>query len=255
MSNINKIEVLNVKLDNLTKEELVSQLNQGMVFTPNIDHLSKLQKDNEFYQCYQRANFVVCDSRILLFAYNLLNPRNKIREQIAGSDFFPFFCDFHAKRGDEIRVFLLGGSTESVKAAQENINRRTNSNIVVGTYSPPFGFEKNEREANLILDIISQSQANTLAIGVGAPKQEKWLCRNLHRIPNIRISMAIGATIEFESGNLQRSPKWMSKFGLEWLYRLVQEPKRLAKRYLIDDIPVLFLLLKQRFNLYKNPWS
>ena len=92
-----------------------------------------------------------------------------------------------------------------------------------------------------------------MAIGVGAPKQEKWICKYKHKLPNIKIFLAIGATIDFEAGNIKRAPKWMSDIGLEWLHRLLSEPKRLWKRYLIEDLPFLWLILEQKLNLYKLP--
>lgn len=250
-----KVKLLNVEMDNLTMEELLQQFQQGLLVTPNIDHLIKLQKDQEFYQCYQQAAYTVCDSRILYLLSRILFPRNALRAQITGSDFFPAFCEYHANKAGGAKVFLLGGTDESVLIAKDNINQRTNSQIIVGTYSPPFGFEKSAAQTDKILDLIRQSGADTLAIGVGAPKQEKWICEHREKMPEVTRYLAIGATIEFESGNLQRAPKWMTRVGLEWLFRLSQEPKRLAKRYLVEDMPVFFLLIKQRVGAYQDPWQ
>lgn len=253
--NYPKVQLLNIDLDNLTTEELLDQFKEGILVTPNIDHLIKLQKDQDFYLCYQQASFTVCDSRILYLLSRQLFPANPLRAQITGSDFFPTFCDYHSQAQTGAKIFLLGGTDESVQIAKSKINQRTNSNIVVGAYSPPFGFEKSAEDTARIIQLIRASGANTLAIGVGAPKQEKWVCAHRNKMPEITRYLAIGATIEFESGNLQRAPKWMTRFGIEWLFRLSQEPKRLAKRYLVEDMPIFFLLLKQRLGLYKNPWS
>lgn len=250
-----KVKMLNVEMDNLTTEELLQQYQNGLLVTPNIDHLIKLQKDRDFYLCYQQAAYTVCDSRILYLLSRLLFPDNALRAQITGSDFFPAFCNYHSERQGGAKVFLLGGTEESVQTAKNKINQKNNSQIIVGAYSPPFGFEKSEMETSRIIDQIRNSGANTLAIGVGAPKQEKWICAHREKMPEITRYLAIGATIEFESGNLQRAPKWMTRMGLEWLFRLSQEPKRLAKRYLVEDMPVFFLLAKQRLGLYKNPWD
>lgn len=246
--------MLNVDIDNLTVDELLQQFQEGLLVTPNVDHLIKLQKDKDFYLCYKQAAFTVCDSRILFMLSKLLFPGNALRAQITGSDFFPAFCDYHSRTDSGVKIFLLGGTEQSVEQAKSAINQRTSTNIVVGTYSPPFGFEKSEAETRKIIDLINQSGANTLAIGVGAPKQEKWVCAHRDKMPAITRQMAIGATIEFESGNLQRAPKWMTRLGLEWLFRLSQEPKRLAKRYLVEDIPIVLFLLKQRLGIYKDPW-
>ena len=249
-----KSKILNVSFDNITQQELLGNLDHGVVVTPNIDHLMKLQKDQAFYECYQQADYTVCDSRIIFALSKLLFSKSALREQITGSDFFPAFCEHH-KENETISIFLLGGTETSVVAAMEKINNRAEREIVAGAYSPPFGFERDEKETQIIIDRINDSGATVLAIGVGAPKQEKWLFAHKHRLPNVRIHLAIGATIEFEAGNLKRSPKWMTKCGLEWIYRLAQEPKRLAKRYLLEDMPFFALLIKQKLGMYKNPWS
>jgi N-acetylglucosaminyldiphosphoundecaprenol N-acetyl-beta-D-mannosaminyltransferase len=249
----NKVKMLNVEMDNLTTQELLKEYHQGLLVTPNIDHLIKLQKDRDFYQCYQKAAYTVCDSRILYLLSRTLFPSNPLREQITGSDFFPAFCDYHGRR-ESAKIFLLGGTEDSVQMAKNKINQRTRSSIIVGAHSPPFGFEKSEMETAKIINLINNSGADTLAIGVGAPKQEKWVCSHREKMPNIKRYLAIGATIEFESGNLQRAPKWMTHAGLEWLFRLVQEPKRLAKRYLVEDMPIFILLIRQRLGWYKDPW-
>lgn len=249
-----KIKILNIEFDNITCQELLEQFNQGILVTPNIDHLMKLQHHRRFYDCYQQARFAVCDSRIIYLLTKLLFPNTALREQITGSDFFPAFYRYHAAKQNDVRIFLLGGSEESVALAAQNINKKSSSNIVCGYYSPPFGFEHSEEEKSKIFAAIEVSGANTLAVGVGAPKQELWICQHQHELPGITRYLAIGATIEFESGHLKRAPTWMTRMGLEWLYRMSQEPKRLVKRYLVEDIPFFYLLLKQRLGLYKNPW-
>ena len=249
-----KSTILNVTFDNITQAELLENLTEGVVVTPNIDHLMKLQKDKSFYDCYQQADFTVCDSRIIYALSRLLFAKTALKEQITGSDFFPAFCQHH-KHNESMGIFLLGGTETSVIQAKENINQRASRQIVVGAYSPPFGFEHSEEENNKIIALINDSNATTLAIGLGAPKQEKWLFEHKPSLRNVKIHLAIGATIEFEAGNLKRAPKWMTKTGTEWIYRMLQEPKRLVKRYLLEDMPFFILILKQKIGLYRNPWS
>jgi len=249
-----KYLLLNVPIDNWTFDDFVAQLEEGVVLTPNSDHLAKLQKDKAFYDSYIQAEHLVCDSKVLILLSRFLTPKSPIKEQIAGSDLFPAYCAYHANN-TETKVFLLGGSEESVSVAMNNINHKTNSNVIVGAYSPPFGFENSSEENDKIIDKIQASGANVLAVGVGAPKQEKWIFANRDKLPSIRLFFAIGATIEFEAGGLSRAPRWMSNNGIEWLYRLFQEPKRMFKRYVLEDTVVLWLALKQKLGLYKNPWS
>lgn len=253
--NESQLQLLNIQIDNVTSQELLERFKSGFLVTPNADHMIKLQKDRRFFLAYETAEFKVCDSRILYLLTKVLFPDNALREQITGSDFFPKFCHYHAKKPESAKIFLLGGTEQSVRCAQDRINEKTRSEVIVGGYSPPFGFEKSPEQTEQIINMISQSGADTLAIGVGAPKQELWIYEHRAKLKGIRRFLAIGATIEFESNNLKRAPKWMTTAGLEWLYRLWQEPKRLAKRYLVDDIPIFFYLLKQRLGLYRDPWT
>ena len=251
---VGKVNILNIDIANYTFQEFLENLQEGVVFTPNVDHIMKLQKDKSFYEVYSKAEHLVCDSRIVQATSKWVS-KEKIRDQIAGSDFFPAFCQFHRNNTDNIKVFLLGGTEESVVMAQDNINEKAGSQVIIGGYSPPFGFEKNETETQKMIDMVNESEATVVAVGVGAPKQEKWIMQHKHRMPGVKIFFAIGATIDFQAGFVKRSPKWITAIGMEWLYRMAQEPKRLFKRYIIDDMPFFLLLIKQRFGLYQNPWA
>ena len=193
--------------------ELLAQLHSGVVLTPNVDHLMKLQHDTEFLKVYAFADFKVCDSQVLMYASKFLG--TPLKEKVSGSDLFPRFCEFHSNN-DSTTVFLLGGAVGVAEKAKSKINQRIKRDIVVGAHSPSFGFEKNEQECLEIVDLINQSRATVLAVGVGAPKQEKWIYKYKHKLHHVKIFMAVGATIDFEAGVIQRSPKWMSRLGIEW---------------------------------------
>lgn len=246
-------KVLNVDINNITMLELLKKLQcGGVVFTPNVNHIMQLQKRQEFYSVYQKADYIVCDSKILMYASRFLNA--PIKEKISGSDLLPAF--YHYYQNDEnIKIFLLGSEAGIAKKAQRKINAKVGRDIVVGAYSPSFGFEKNDKECQEIVNLINSSEATVLAIGVGSPKQEVWIAKYKNQLENIKVFLAIGATINFEAGTVKRSPKWMSEVGLEWLYRLLSEPKRLWKRYLFDAVPFLWLVLQQKLHIYQNPWS
>ncbi|MBE9192366.1 WecB/TagA/CpsF family glycosyltransferase [Gloeocapsopsis crepidinum LEGE 06123] len=240
-----KINLLNVEIDNLPTSKLLKELNKGIVFTTNVDHLIKLQKDKEFVEAYNVADYKVCDSQIVMYASKFLG--TPIKEKISGSDFFPDFYNYH-KTNEDIKIFLLGAGKGIANQAQKNINNKMARNIVVGAHSPSFGFEKDEEECQEIIKMINGTDATVLAVGLGAPKQEKWIYKYRRKLSKIKIFLALGATIDFEAGNLKRSPKWMSSFGLEWFYRLLCEPQRLWQRYLVDDLPFFWLILKQKLN-------
>ncbi|MGB0562970.1 MAG: WecB/TagA/CpsF family glycosyltransferase [Spirulinaceae cyanobacterium] len=244
-----KVPLLNVEIDNLSFQELLQRLKSGgFVITPNVDHMVKLQRDPEFFHIYQQADYVICDSQILVWASHLLG--TPIREKISGSDLFPAFYRYYGADPDE-KLFLLGAGPGVAERARAKINDAVSREMVVATYSPPFGFEQDAAECDKIVELINQSDANVLAVGLGAPKQEKWIYHSRQRLPGIKTFLAIGASIDFEAGNVRRSPQWMSVCGLEWLYRLKENPKRLWRRYLIDSLPFLGWVLQQRFNRYR----
>lgn len=245
-----KINILNVGIHNITLDELLFNLKKGMIVTPNVDHLVRLQKDKEFYQAYEVSDFIICDSKIVQFASIFLG--TPIIEKISGSDFFPAFYKHH-KNNKEIKIFLLGAMENVAERAAKKINDYVGRKIIVDYRSPSYGFENNKSECMEIIEHINNSDATVLAVGVGAPKQEKWLLKYKSKMPNIKIFMAIGATIDFEAGNVKRAPKLVSRVGIEWLYRLLLEPKRLWKRYLVDGLIFPYLVIKQRFGFYKNP--
>ncbi len=243
-----KVVLLGMDFDNFSKLELLRSLTKGVVFTPNVDHLMKLRRDPEFVSVYRQADFKVCDSQVLMYASKFLG--KPLKAKLSGSDLFPWFCDYH-KHNDDIKVFLLGGAEGIAQEAQRRINARIGREIVVGEYSPPYGFESDPVECDRIIDEIMRSPANVVAVCLGAPKQERWIATYRNRLPKVDIFMAIGAAVDFEAGCKPRAPKYVSELGLEWLYRLICEPKRLWRRYLIEGMPFVGLVLAEKMRQMK----
>jgi len=246
------VKLLNTRIDNLTVKELLEQLNKGVLVTPNVDIIMKHQRDREFHEMADQAEFSVCDSKVVKLSAKLLGL--SLKEAIPGSSFFPQYCDYHAK-DENIKIFLLGAKEGVGLKAQERINKRIGRKIIVGAYSPPFGFEKDDAECEHILNVIKGSSANVVLVGLGEPKQTKWIYKYKDRLPGINVFMALGATIDFEAGNIKRAPIIFQKMALEWLYRLIQEPKRLWRRYFLEDLPFFWLFFKQVLGLYRDPWG
>ena len=246
------IKILNIDILAITQKRFLKELRQGVLITPNIDHLVKLQKDKEFYEVYKQAEWIICDSKILYFLSKLL--KKSLPEAIPGSSFFTAFYEYH-KNDPNCRIFLLGAAEGVAIKAMERINNKIGRDIVVGAHSPSYGFEKKQEECEELIRIINESGANVLLVGVGAPKQEKWIMKYRNRMPNVDIFMALGATIDFEAGTLKRAPILWQKIGMEWLYRCLKEPKRLFKRYFIDDIRFFYYFGKQLLGIYKNPFN
>ena len=163
--------------------------------------------------------------------------KKKYRVQIC----FLFYAKCLQKRG--IRCFF-GGAAEGVAAkAAENLSERYKGLQVVGTYFPPYGFEKNQIEMDKIKEMVKKSAPDILIVGLGCPKQEKFMYYNCQNL-GVPISFGLGASLDFEAGNVKRAPKWMANHGLEWLFRITQDPKRMAKRYLLNDMKIFALMFK-----------
>lgn len=245
------VTILNVGLQNLSRQELLERMKSGLMINPNVDVIMKTQRDEEFLRIVREAEFRICDSQIVKFASMFLG--TPIKERISGADFFGEFCSHHANNPD-VRIFLLGAAEGVAEKARVNVNRRVGRDIITHAHSPSFGFERKAEESRRIVDLINASSCTVLAIGVGCPKQEKWAARHRDLLTHVQLILCIGATIDFEAGSVRRAPAWMSDAGLEWMYRLLSEPKRLARRYLIDDLPFIWLLLRQRLGVYRPPF-
>ena len=139
--------------------------------------------------------------------------------------------------------------------AMEKINRKVGRQIVVGACSPSYGFDEKPEENEEIVRMINASGANVVPVCVGCPKQEKWIYAHKEQMPRVKIWMALGATIDFEAGNVKRAPKIWQKMYLEWFYRFCKEPRRLFKRYFVDDMKFFWYFGKQLLGVYRNPFE
>lgn len=249
---MNKTKILNIEIDNVTLEELLARLKKGVLVTPNVDQVVKMQSDREYYEIDKEAEWVICDSKILYLCSRLT--KHPLKETIPGSSFFPDFYEYH-KNDENCKIFLLGGMDGVADKAKDIINHKVGRDIVVGAYSPSYGFENKQEENEAIYKMINESGATVVLVGVGCPKQEKWIDAHKTKMPGVDIWMALGATIDFEAGNIKRAPMIWQKLYMEWFYRFLQEPKRMYKRYFIDDPKFFWYLLKQMLGLYKNPFE
>jgi N-acetylglucosaminyldiphosphoundecaprenol N-acetyl-beta-D-mannosaminyltransferase len=242
-------QMLNVWVDDLSMQELIERLDSGVVFTLNPDHLYHLQRNKAFYDAYRQADFITADSKYVYWALGWIGRR--IKEKVSGSDIVPTFC-WENRNNPEVKVFLLGAAEGIADSARERINARCGRNVVVGAFSPSMQFVTDDDEVDKVIDIVNGSEANALIVGLGAPKQEIWIAANKHRMPAVRVIMGVGASIDYQAGAVKRAPQWMTKRGLEWVYRIVTEPRRYWRRYL-RDVEFLVLIWIDRFGLYKSP--
>jgi len=245
---MDKVNILGCLIDNVRFDAAVQKIcdfvenrKNALIVTPNIDHVVKLIHDPEFRNIYTHANLVLADGMPLLWAARFLG--TPIEERISGADLFSRLCEVSAKKG--YKLFFLGGREGAATKAADVLRLKYTGVKIVGIYSPSFGFENIKEENDEIVKLIKDAKPDILFVGLGAPKQEKWICahKNECRVP---VSIGIGVSFEFVSGVIKRAPLWMQKAGLEWFWRLTMEPRRLWKRYLIDDPKFFWLIIKQK---------
>lgn len=245
---LNRQKFMNIAVDNATLNEVLEHIeycidNQivGQIIPLNVDQIVRLETDKYFKEICNNCELLLIDGHPLMWiakAYGV-----PFKEKICGSDLVPILCKRAVEKG--YSVFFLGAAPGVAKIAAEKMKHKYSGLKVAGTYSPPFGFEKDEEEVKKINYILKNSGADILFVGMGVPKQEIFIYENMWKY-NIPISLSVGATIDFIAGKQKRAPKWINRIGFEWLYRLIHDPGRLCKRYLIDDMEIFRLAWKYR---------
>ena len=250
-----RINICGVKIDRYNFDQVLEQIVDRIltgrppayVVTPNAMHIIGLQNDPLFQEIYRQAFLVVPDGVSLLWAAQFLN--TPLNGRVNGTDLFERLCGVAARRG--FKVFLLGGRAGAADAARAILEARYPDLKIVGTYCPPYGFETQSAELVSINARIEAVKPDLLFVGLGAPKQEKWIAANYQEL-SVPISVGIGVSFELVANMVGRAPVWMQKTGLEWLFRLIVEPSRLWKRYIIGNPLFILLVLKQRLGLLNS---
>lgn len=242
----NRIEFLNTYIDNLTASEaknavdsLIQAGGNHYVVTPNSDIVVKMQDDTELKEICDKADLILTDGQIVVKLSRYLG--NPIKERVCMTDFVWDVFDLAIEK--DYKVFLFGGKEDVLSKATENIKRRLPELNIVDSYSPPFGFEKNEEMLEEANRRIKDSDADILIVFLGCPKQEKFIYQNKDKY-QVPISITMGGCVDFMAGKVKRAPLWMQNIGLEWFYRFLQEPKRMFRRYFVDDIRIFELARK-----------
>ncbi len=241
-----RMDFLNTHVDNLTMEEAINEIDNlirerkhSYVVTPNMDHIVLMEKDKFFKEVYDNADLILTDGKPLLWIAK--KQGTPIKEKVSGSDLFPKMCELAATNG--YKIYILGAAEGVADKAAYNLKKKYPGLKISGTYSPPIGFENDKEEVQGIIKKINNSESDILAVALGSPKGEKFIYKIRNNIC-VALSISIGATIDFEAGNVKRSPQWMSNAGLEWLYRITQDPKRLIKRYWNDAVSIIPIIKK-----------
>lgn len=235
--------VNNVDMDEAIQaiEDMIASGKKNYIVAINVDVVIKIENDSYLKKITDAADMVLVDGKPLEWIAKW--HKRPIKAKISGSDLVPILCKRAAEKG--YSIFIIGGKDGIAEKAKQNLERDLPGIKIVGTYAPPFGFEKEEKELNKINEMISDVHPDILIACFGCPKQEKWIYENYQKY-DAAVSVCAGATVDFLAGNVTRAPKWMSDHGLEWFYRFLQEPKRMFKRYFIDDMKILRLVRKYK---------
>jgi N-acetylglucosaminyldiphosphoundecaprenol N-acetyl-beta-D-mannosaminyltransferase len=242
----NRVRILGVPFDKVVMKEALLRAGemlrdgkQHMIVTPNPEICLLARKDKAYRLILENAELSIADGFGILWAARFLDgSRNIFRfvwtyfttaitrrvsplpERVTGTDFMISFC----KRANKKKVFLLGASDKVNARTREILESRFGSNVV-GNFS---GSPQEEEETEIVR-LINESGAEVLFVAFGAPRQEKWIARNLGKMKQVRLAVGIGGAFDFIVGQRKRAPKWMRDFGLEWLYRVVIEPRRIGR--------------------------
>lgn len=239
------VDLRGIWFDQVTEAQAVTHLmghldagRGGWVITSNLDHLLRAGRDAEFRAMLDEADLVVADGTPLVWASKLQG--TPLPERVAGSSMVWTAAQAAAKQGRS--VYLLGGDPGTAEAAGDILVKKYPGLRLAGTFCPPMGFEKDPAQMAAMAESLRASGADLVYVALGSPKQER-LIREIRGVLPDAWWLGIGISLSFICGEVKRAPVWVQKMGLEWLHRMVQEPRRLAKRYLVDGIPFAMVLL------------
>lgn len=223
-------------------EDLVSSGEGGFVVTPNVDHVVLAENNIDLQEAYRHASLSLIDGMILIWMSRLLG--HPFPDKISGSDLlWPLL---RRAGSQQMRVYLLGSLPGVGEKAAQVLKKDIKDLNIVGIDSPSFGFDRDPQAEQEVMDKVMAAQPHLLFVALGCPKQE-LLMRRWYRRLAPAVLLGVGAGLDFIAENVQRAPLWMSNHGLEWLYRLSQDPKRLAHRYLVRDsviLPIFFRMCR-----------
>ena len=241
-----RVLVGGIQIDLVTEQQVVGRVVRqptadrgGVIVTPNVDIWRRVQRDDLARSYVERADLVVADGQPLVWAAALVG--TPVPERVTGSSLVETLCAGAAVEGRS--VFLLGGGTgDSAAKAARALPERHPGLVIAGTLAPQFGFEKSDEELAAVADAVATTRPDIVLVGLGFPKQEGVAFALRERLPGTWF-LGCGGAIEMAAGEKRRSPRWAQRLGVEWLVRLAQDPSRLARRYLVDDIPAAIALL------------
>ena len=233
------VSLRDVRLHSVTDDEVIDTViaslqagKGGWIITVNLQHLRQCERDAEYRSIVDEADIVVVDGMPLLWAGALQG--TPMPQRVAGSDLVSSLTGAAAEHGRSI--FLLGGAADSADGAASMLQSRYPELQVAGTCAPEYGFENDPAQIDRIGDMLVAAAPDIIYVALGSPKQERLIRQLRGRLPSAWW-IGVGISFSFVAGHVKRAPRWMQRYGLEWMHRLAQEPRRLARRYLVQGLP------------------
>lgn len=242
------VDMFGLRFDRVTLAGAVGQVmaaarshNTSLVVTPNVDQIVRFDHDPLMHEVYRGALHVYADGMPLVWLSRLIGPVG-LSARVTGADLLPAVCAAAAAEG--AAVYFFGGDPGVAQLAADCLSKKFCGLKVAGVSCPPYGFERDEEQSSRLVDDINRSGADILFLGVGAPKQEKWGHRHLAKL-RVGPVLCVGAAFSFAAGLAQRAPRMIQNSGFEWAWRLGREPRRLWRRYLVDDVRFFILAVSE----------
>lgn len=220
-------------------EKMIAKKKKSYIVAINVDVVMKIEKDIYLKKITDNADMVLVDGQPLVWIAKW--HKSPVKAKVSGSDLVPELCKVASKKN--YSIFIIGGKDGIAEKAKSNLKEKLPNINIVGVYAPPFGFEDDADELNKINKMITKVHPDILIACFGCPKQEKWIFENYKKY-DATVSICAGATVDFLAGSIKRAPVWMRQLGLEWLFRFMKEPRRMFKRYFIDDLKIILLVRK-----------
>lgn len=240
------IRILGIPIDRVTREQageitekLINESKKTckMIFAPNVEFIMTAQRDKEFFEILQQSDLATPDSIGVIIGAKL--QKKSFPERIPGQSYFRKIIELSNEKG--YSIYLLGGEPGIAEKAKENLLIKFPNVNIVGTHHGYFD-EKEEKE---IIKEINEIQPNVLFVALGAPKQEKWIAKHKNEL-KVDVATGQGGTYDYEAGKIKRAPRIVQKMGIEWLWRLCREPKRIVRQIVLPIYLIKVIFAKDK---------